>query len=85
MIKFNCWLITVAHMLLFTFYVVYIVIVCIVFLALRDFGGRRFISTVLLLLLLLTIQKVEMSHCFKWFLYTERFFIPKNFLPNSDT
>ena len=31
----------------------YIVIVCIVFLALRDFGGRRFISTVLLLLLLL--------------------------------
>ena len=28
---------------------VYIVIVCIVFLALRDFGGRRFISTVLLL------------------------------------
>ena len=32
---------------------VYIVIVCIVFLALRDFGGRRFISTVLLLLLLL--------------------------------
>ena len=29
---------------------VYIVIVCIVFLALRDFGGRRFISTVLLLL-----------------------------------
>ena len=30
---------------------VYIVIVCIVFLALRDFGGRRFISTVLLLLL----------------------------------
>ena len=52
MIKSNCWLITVAHMLLFTFYVVYIVIVCIVFLALRDFGGRRFISTVLLLLLL---------------------------------
>ena len=36
-------------MLLFTFYVVYIVIVCIVFLALRDFGGRRFISTILLL------------------------------------
>ena len=32
----------------------YIVIVCIVFLALRDFGGRRFISTVLLLLLLLS-------------------------------
>ena len=31
----------------------FIVIVCIVFLALRDFGGRRFISTVLLLLLLL--------------------------------
>ena len=53
MIKFNCWLITVAHMLLFAFYVVYIVIVCIVFLALRDFGGRHFISTVLLLLLLL--------------------------------
>ena len=51
MIKFNCWLITVAHMLLFTFYVVYIVIVCIVFLALRDFGGRCFISTVLLLLI----------------------------------
>ena len=43
MIKFNCWLITVAHMLLFTFYVVYIVIICIVFLALRDFSRRRFI------------------------------------------
>ena len=34
---------------------VYIVIVCIVFLALRDFGGRRFINTVLLLLLLLLL------------------------------
>ena len=34
----------------------YIVIVCIVFLALRDFGGRRFISTVLLLLLLFLCQ-----------------------------
>ena len=39
-------------MLLFTFYVVYIVIVCCVFLALRDVGGRRFISTVFSLLLL---------------------------------
>ena len=33
---------------------VYFVIVCIVFLVLRDFGGRCFISTVLLLLLLIT-------------------------------
>ena len=34
---------------------VYIVIVCIVFLALRDFGGRRFISTVLLLFIIITM------------------------------
>ena len=34
---------------------VYIVIACIVFLALRDFGGRRFISIVLSLLLLLLL------------------------------
>ena len=34
---------------------VYFIIVCIVFLALRDFGGKRFISTVLLLLLLLLL------------------------------
>ena len=61
MIKFNCLLITVAHMLLFTFYVVYIVIVCIVFLALRDFGGRRFISTVLLLLFLCVAPKTPFS------------------------
>ena len=37
----------------------YIVIVCIVFLALTDFGGRRFISTVLLLLLLLLRSRVS--------------------------
>ena len=39
----------------------YIVIVCIVFLALRDFGGRRFISTVLLLLLLLLRVRFVMT------------------------
>ena len=54
-IKFNCWLLLLRtccclHVGLM---LVYIVIVCIVFLALRDFSGRCFISTVLLLLLLL--------------------------------
>ena len=37
----------------------YFVIVCIVFLALRDFGGRCFISTVLLLLLLLLLLLIN--------------------------
>ena len=44
---------------------VYIVIVCIVFLALRDFGGRRFISTVLLLLLLFPL-KISFWSVFRW-------------------
>ena len=35
----------------------YTVIVCIVFLALTDFGGGRFMSTVLLLLLLLHMHE----------------------------
>ena len=43
MIKFNCCYLGLM--------LVYIVIVWIVFLVLRDFGGRRFISTVLFLLL----------------------------------
>ena len=33
----------------------YFVFVCIVFLAVRDFGGRRFISTVLLLFIIIII------------------------------
>ena len=37
----------------------YFIIVCIVFLALRDFGGRCFISTILLLLLLLFLKLDE--------------------------
>ena len=48
----------------------YFVIVCFMFLALRDFDGRRFISIVLLLLLLLTHESVRVKcmytyrHCF---------------------
>ena len=37
--KFNCWLITVVHSCYLGLMLVYIVIVCIVFLALTDFGG----------------------------------------------
>ena len=53
MIKFNY---SIAHMCYLGLMLVYIiVIVCIVFLALRDFGRRHFISTVLLLLSLLLL------------------------------
>ena len=59
---------------------VYIVIVCIVFLALRDFGGRRFISTVLLLLLLLFPVFVIVLVEFPYFAMPDR---PSSPLPHD--